>query len=69
MTNLNFCQCGREHEWPIDSTAVCRCGRVLEPMTKQEFAERKQSHERRLKRFGAAVARGIDTPDIRLFRD
>jgi hypothetical protein len=69
MMNQNFCRCGREHEWPADTQALCRCGRVLEPMTKQEFAECKQEHERRLKRFGAAIARGIDTPGIRLFRD
>ena len=43
--NKAFCQCCREHEWPLSSTATCRCGRVLEPQTPSEFAQRKQTHE------------------------
>ena len=68
--NFNFCLCGREHQWPLKSTAVCRCGQVLEPQTRIEFDERKQTHEAALECIANALASADDLePTIRFFRD
>lgn len=64
--NQSFCQCGREHSWPLGTHALCRCGRVLEPMTKQELTTVRLAHERTLVKI--AQANDLE-PLIRLFRD
>jgi len=45
--NRTFCQCGREHVWHSPD-ALCPCGRVVEPQTRQEFFKAKQEHLARL---------------------
>lgn len=68
MMNLAFCDCGREHVWT--GTGMCRCGKVLEAQTQNEFDQRKRDHEAVLKRIANAIASGNDLePTIRLFRD
>lgn len=63
----SFCQCGREHVWPARATAICRCGRVLEPMTQNEFKEAKARHEASLDRIAEALS-DLE-PVIRFFQE
>lgn len=65
--NKCFCQCAREHTWPEGSTAICRCGRVLEPMTDAEFDEALDNHYNVLDRMARAMT-DLE-PTIRFFRD
>lgn len=69
MMHRSFCQCGREHDWPIGTQAVCRCGRVLEPMTNKELETVKRQFEETLEKIAQAVAENDNSPVIRFFRD
>ena len=51
-----FCTCARDHKWEDTATVVCRCGRVLEPMTIAEHAEAVARHEESGKRLQKALA-------------
>jgi hypothetical protein len=62
-----FCECGRNHEWEHGLTAICACGRVLEPQTPSENVLRKLAHEERLNRIAASLS-DLE-PFIRLFRE
>jgi hypothetical protein len=65
-----FCICGREHEWQTGWTAVCACGRILEPQTNAEYETRKDAHNKMLERVAKAMASADDLePLVRLFRD
>ena len=56
--NKAFCQCGRECEWPkTHEDALCRCSRIVEPMTPMERDDKRQMHEARLQRIVGQATR------------